>query len=222
MPETPHLLMIPMAVDVAATYFMALTGAIKGIERRFDIVGVLILSLAAGLGGSILRDGLFLQDGPPVVVRSSWYLLAVILSAVTGALLGRRLRTSDRGYLVLDALALSAYAILGLEKALALGLGSLPAAMVGTVGGCGGGMLRDLLAREDPLIFKPGQFYAMAVILGCGLFILLDGLLGMRAAAYLSMASIFGIRCISIYCDVRTSPVHDEGVFHLLRRRKDD
>lgn len=200
---------LPAVFDLCATFFFALTGALAAMERRYDWVGVSALALLTGVGGSLLRDGVFLQQGPPAVVRDGRFLFAVLIGCVTGAVMGNLIERFRKALAVLDALGLSAYGVVGAQKSLAAGL-SIPAAvLVGVVNACGGGLLRDLITREEPLVFKPGQFYVLASFLGCVLFTLLaaKGVVSLPLAALLAMVATFLCRVLAIAFNWRTSPV---------------
>src|SRR5688572_21451819 len=69
---------LPIWIDVAATFLFSITGAIIAIRRQYDLVGVFVLALASGLGGGLLRDGLFIQAGPPAAMRNGYYMIAVL------------------------------------------------------------------------------------------------------------------------------------------------
>lgn len=213
------MITIPLGVDLAATFLMALTGAAKGVARGYDVVGVAALSMAAGAGGSLLRDGLFLQDGPPAFLQNPLYLAVIALSAVVGVLLRERFNPDGKAYLVIDALAIGLYAVYGSEKALSFGLNAADSALVGALNACGGGMLRDLLSLEQPLIFKPGELQALALGLGCGLHV---GLLELgapsSAAAVASVGLIFCLRMLSIFCGWRTRPANESGMWITWKR----
>ena len=85
------------------------------MRREFDLLGLLGLSLATGLGGALIRDGIFLQDGPPAVVRNHAYLYAVAAAAALCLIFGRRALLSERLVAVVDAAALGAYAVVGMQ-----------------------------------------------------------------------------------------------------------
>ena len=72
---------LPVAFDLAATFLFAITGALAAIRKRYDLVGVLVLAFVTGLGGALLRDGLFLQGGPPAVITDGRYPVAVLAGA---------------------------------------------------------------------------------------------------------------------------------------------
>ncbi|WP_243357693.1 trimeric intracellular cation channel family protein [Fundidesulfovibrio terrae] len=214
-----HPFQLPIAIDLAAVFLMALTGAIEAIRREYDIIGLFVLSLATGVGGALIRDGVFLQRGIPAVLMDDRYLIAAAAAAVLGLAFGTRAVVSNRLIALVDALALGAYAVVGVEKTLHLGLGMVPAVLVGVVNACGGGVLRDLFSGERPMVFKPGQFYAFAALIGCIIYIPLRRYNVMEPlyAALISIAVTFGLRVLAINLDWTTRPVGETGI---LRRRK--
>jgi uncharacterized membrane protein YeiH len=215
MPTMSQGFTLPLSLDLFAVFLMAATGAIEAIRREFDLVGLLGLSLATGLGGAIIRDGIFLQDGAPAVVRNHAYLYAVALATVACLAFGRRAVLSQRLVALVDAAALGAYAVVGMEKSLAFGLDFAPAVLVGVINACGGGMLRDVLMGEEPLVFRPGQFYALAALIGCLTYPFLRQTLATPplAAALATIVVTFLLRVLAITRNWRTAPVRETGLF---------
>lgn len=191
---------LPIAFDVAASFLFAATGALAAIRKRYDVVGILVLALATGLGGALLRDGLFLQTRVPAVLADDRYLAAVVAGAAVGAWFGTHLLRLRLAMVLVDAVALGVYGVVGSQRALVAGLPFLSALLVGVVNAVGGGVVRDVLVREEPLIFKPGEFYALAAMAGCALFILLTDRLGVagEVAALPAVATSFAVRLLSI------------------------
>jgi uncharacterized membrane protein YeiH len=156
-----------------------------------------------------MRDGLFLQEGPPALTRDGRYLVAVLAGCVVGGWWGGWIERFPRAVAVLDAIGLGAYSVVGVSKSLATGL-SVPAAiLVGVINASGGGLLRDVIVREEPLMLKPGQFYALASLLGCVLFVALTRSGGMpaTAGALISIAAVFVLRMLAILLNWRTGAV---------------
>jgi uncharacterized membrane protein YeiH len=210
----PGRFQLPIAFDVAATILFAVTGAIAAMRKRYDLVGVVVLALVTGLGGALLRDGLFLQQGPPAVLEDGRYLAGVLAGAFAGTYFARHLHRLRLLFLLADAAALGVYGVVGAQKALAAGLPLVSATVVGVVNAVGGGVLRDVLVREEPLIFKPGEFYAVAAIAGCVLYVLLVSRLGVGelTAALAGIALAFSVRVLSIRLGWRTGAFSgDEG-----------
>ena len=116
MPE-PNIL-LPLAFDVTATFVAALAGALAAVRRQYDYVGVFALAFVTGLGGAIIRDGVFLQTGPPAAVRDNRLLLAVLAATLIGVGIDQLGRRVSRLVLVADAIGLGVYAVVGADRAL--------------------------------------------------------------------------------------------------------
>lgn len=200
---------LPIYIDLAATFLFAVTGALAALKRGYDWIGLLALAFATAVGGGLLRDGIFISQGPPVVTKDSRYVLVIVAGAGIGFLLREYVIRFNKVIAWLDALGLGAYAVVGIQKALGADLSVAAAILVGVVNAVGGGLLRDVLVREEPLFFKPGQFYVLAVLLGCVLFVTLALELRMEAmpAALITIAATFLFRVLAIHFNWKTSPV---------------
>jgi uncharacterized membrane protein YeiH len=203
---------LPIHLDLAASFFCAASGALAALRKRYDLVGIVVLSYVTGLGGALLRDGLFLQAFPSPVLQDWRYLGAVLAGAAAAAFFARQLHRLRIPFLVADALALGLYAVVGAQKALAAGLPALTAALVGLVNAVGGGILRDVLVREEPLIFRPGEFYALAAMAGCAAFLLLSVPLHVPpiAAAIVGVAVACAARLLSVALGWRTGAMWED------------
>lgn len=206
---------LPVLFDLGATFAFALTGALAAIKRHYDIVGVLALALVTGLGGGLIRDGLFLAQGPTPLLTNPHYLEAVVLAALCGVFFGNRIHRFARLIPIVDALGLGAYAAFGVQKSLLAGLAAPAAILVGLVNAVGGGVLRDLLCREEPLVFKPGQFYFLIALGGAVVFLFGTTILGWSAnqAAVAAVALTFVLRTLTITFNWRTAPVSSGSIF---------
>ena len=157
-----------LVLDLVGTFVFALSGATAGVKHRLDLFGVLVLSFAAGNAGGIARD-LLIGAVPPAAI-SDWRYLAVSLLA--GSVAFWRPSAIDRlrsPVLLFDAAGLGLFAVAGTEKALAFGLNSVMAALLGKVTGIGGGMTRDVLLAEIPTVLR-ADLYALAALAGAVLW----------------------------------------------------
>lgn len=206
---------LPVFFDLGATFIFAVTGALAAIKRNYDIVGVLALALVTGLGGGLIRDSLFLVQGPTPLLTNPHYVEAGVLGAVCGVLFGARIHRFARLIAIFDALGLGAYAAFGVQKSLHAGLAPPAAILVGLINAVGGGMLRDLLCREEPLVFKPGQFYLLVALAGAVVFLFCTATLGWPAqrAAVITIAVTFVFRMLTILFNWRTAPVSSGSIF---------
>ncbi|HVY70569.1 MAG TPA: trimeric intracellular cation channel family protein [Verrucomicrobiae bacterium] len=204
---------LPPAFDITAVFFFALTGVLAAVRRGYDFIGLFTMAFVAGLGGALIRDGLFLQDGPPALTKDGRYIVAVLAGCAAGWCIGHPLERFRKVIAVLDAVGLGTYSVVGVAKALAAGL-SVPAAiLVGVINACGGGLLRDVITREEPLLFKPGQFYAVASLLGCGVFVTVTRCttLGASRSALIAICGTFVIRVLAIAFNWRTTAIQPWG-----------
>lgn len=201
---------LPALFDLGATFAFALTGALAGVKRGYDIVGVFFLALVSSIGGGLIRDAVFIPGTAPTpLLTDPRYIQLILTATLVCAVFGNRIRQFRRVIAVIDALGLGAYAAFGTQKALLAGLAVPAAILVGVINAAGGGLLRDLITREEPLVFKPGQFYALAALAGSVLFVFFVTELELRptSAALATISLTFTFRILSILFNWRTSPV---------------
>ena len=196
-------------IDLAATLLFSMTGAMVAIRRKYDFVGLFVLALCTGIGGGLLRDGLFIQDGPPAAMRSANYLWAVLAGCLTAALFQRSVGKLNRLFLYADALGLAAYGVVGLTKSLEAGLSPLAAIFIGVVNAAGGSVIRDILTGSEPLVFKPGQLYVLASLLGVTTGAFLGKVLQapVLVAEGCAIAMTFAIRVLSIHFNWKSGAI---------------
>src|SRR3954466_81258 len=93
---------LPPFIDLGATVLFSITGATVAIRRHYDVVGVFVLALASGLGGGLLRDGIFIQAGPPAAMRDGSYITAVIIGCVVAILFFKHVSRLTKPFLIFD------------------------------------------------------------------------------------------------------------------------
>jgi len=208
-PLTIRIVALPPFIDLGATVLFSITGATVAIRRHYDVIGVFVLALACGLGGGLLRDGLFIQNGPPVAMRDASYLIAVLIGVVLAILFFTHVERLSKPFLIIDALATGAYGVVGASKSFEAGLAVPACIFVGVVNAVGSGLIRDVLVRDEPLLLKPGQFYVIASVLGVGGFALLVIVFGAPVvpSAITAIAITFVFRLLAIFFDWKTTSV---------------
>lgn len=202
---------IPPLFGYFAVYLWALSGAIVGMHKRFDMAGVFVIAVLAATGGSTLRDGIFLQTKPPVLT-DGWYLIMTLLATISVAFFRDRIARMtlvDRVINVIDAIGVPAFAVIGMQLSLAAGVPIPGVLFIGMVNGFGGGILRDLVVGDTPVALKPGRFYVSAAFLVCVIFVVLVVGLGVNnnLAAWSVIALFFLLRVLSMRYDWRTQPI---------------
>jgi len=198
--------LLPIEFELAATFLMAMTGVWAASRRGYDVVGAFTLAFVSGVGGGLLRDSIFLSQ-PPAVMQNGLFLVAVLAALVVGVLFHRLSLRFERLMAYVDAIALAVYAVVGADKALVAGISAVGAVVIGMTNAVGGGLMRDIVVREEPLLFKPGQFYVLAALGGCALFVALlqYGLLPVEKAAIASICVTLLLRLLAIRFNWTTS-----------------
>lgn len=188
---------LPLILDLVGTFVFALSGASAGFKRRLDLFGVLVLSFVAGNAGGIVRD-LLIGAVPPAAI-GDWRYLAASLFA--GAITFYRYGAVDRvrsPVLVFDAAGLALFAVSGTYKALAWGLHPMMAALLGMLTGTGGGIARDVLLAEIPIVFR-SELYAVAALAGAAVVVVGSMLQQPVALVFLAGVTVcLGLRLIAI------------------------
>jgi len=184
-------------IGMAAVAVSALTGVIEAERKEIDLVGATFVAVATGLGGGTLRDVLLSRN--IFWVADQTYLITAALCGVVIFFILRRRPVPNRWFLYPDALGLALFSILGTQAALQWHAPWLVASLMGVITGVFGGMLRDILCNEVPLIMRPGELYATAAWLGALFFILLQAL-GLHSiwASGLGMLMVLAIRLAAI------------------------
>jgi len=202
--------LLPIEFDLAATFLAALTGVWVASRRGYDLVGVFMLAFVTAVGGGVLRDSVFIKQ-IPLVMQDARYLWAVT-AAVAVALVTEKLAVRfEKLTAYTDALALGVYGVVGANKALIAGIAPEAALLVGICNAVGGGLIRDVLVRDEPLVFKPGQLYVLAALGGCAPFVVLSHVYGVDSnlAAWISIAITMLLRLLAIRFNWTTRSVRE-------------
>ncbi|ABA87863.1 membrane protein, UPF0126 and UPF0126 domain-containing [Syntrophotalea carbinolica DSM 2380] len=184
-------------LDLVGTGAFAASGAVAGIRRKMDLFGVMVLGLVTAIGGGTLRD-LLLGDNPPFCFKNEVYLyLALGVSLLTFALY-RHMTAMHQPLLYFDAIGLGTFVVIGTEKALHFDLGLLGAVIMGVITATAGGVIRDVLANQIPLILRK-EIYASACLAGGTLLVLLiQNGLPRPMALLIAAATVIALRLLAI------------------------
>jgi uncharacterized membrane protein YeiH len=198
-------------LDLLATFAGALAGGMLATRKHVDVVGVAVLGFVAGVGGGVLRD-LILGDQPPVAFRD-WRYAAVAAAAAFLVVLGPRAVVKTNPALrVLDAVGIGLFSAVACVKALEFGAPVITVILVGTVAAVGGGLLRDILMAQIPVVLR-AEVMASAAFAGCIVFVLADLIAPVQVAALACGATAAGIRGLALWrgWSAPAAPVVDES-----------
>ena len=185
-------------LDLIGTAAFAASGAWLGVRRRMDLFGVLVLGLVTAVGGGTLRD-MLLGDIPPFSLQDETYLYVAILAALFVFINRERFKLFEKPLLYLDAVGLGTFVVIGTTKALDFELGFLGAVLMGVMTATAGGVVRDVLANEVPLILRK-EIYASACLAGGVLLVILEQVdVARPTAALLAAVTVIVVRLLAIH-----------------------
>lgn len=195
------------AIGLVGVMPSAVSGALAAGRKRLDWVGVFVIATVTSIGGGTLRD--VLLGRPPFWIRDPNYVLASLLAAALTLIYVRFLAPPRRSLLVADALGLAFFSISGAQITAQLHMPSLVVVLMGTITGAAGGVFRDVLIGEVPLLFRQSELYATVAVAGVTVYLLLEKLGVDRTTATLTgMAVIAALRLAAIFWRIQL-PVFD-------------
>lgn len=196
---------IVFILEVFGTVAFASSGAMVAIQKKMDLLGVIVLGICTAVGGGVIRDTL-IGVTPPVTFRDPVYcLIATAVSVLTFLPAVRRELTRhtavyDRFMFWMDAIGLGVFTVIGVQAAFAavFECNRFLAVFVGVVTGVGGGVLRDVLAQNTPYIFVK-HFYACASLIGAWLCAVLWKPCGSGIAMLIGLAAVIVLRVLAAH-----------------------
>lgn len=197
-------------LDLCAVSVCAITATLEARRSELDLFGVAVIALIAGIGGGTVRD-LLLGRLPVYWIHDATYVAVGLTAGVLTFFLARRLRLPKNFFLIPDALGMALFTVIGTSIALKLGTPWLIAALMGVITAVFGGVIRDILCNEVPLIFRT-DIYATASLAGALLLIGLDASgAGHNAAVLLAMLGTVAIRLAAIRWHIHLPRLRDEA-----------
>jgi len=151
-------------IDILGTIAFAISGALVAMNKRMDPFGVLIIAFVTAVGGGTLRD-VMIGVEPVSWMRNMTFVYVIIGSAVFAVVFRKRISYLRKSLFLFDTIGISLYTVVGIETGLIAGLHPLVCIALGTMTACFGGVIRDILCNEIPVIFRK-EIYATACILG--------------------------------------------------------
>lgn len=181
---------------VVAVAVSAISGVLIAGKNRFDLFGMIVIALATALGGGSLRDMLLIKN--VFWIQNQLFLIVALCAGVVTFFYARRYRYSLKLFLIPDAMGLATFSIAGTMSALSSGAPWLVASFMGVITGVAGGIIRDTMCNEIPIVFK-STLYATISLFGGLVFIALIRLgLNVAIAATIAGILIFLVRLAAI------------------------
>ena len=161
-----------LALDLTGTFVFAVSGVLLAARRGFDITGGLVLGTMTGIGGGMIRD--VLLDRVPNALGQPIYLAPPLIATLLIYLIGKHVSRARIWIVTFDAIGLAIFSVTGTTIALGAGATYPAALLMGALTACGGGLMRDAVASEDPAIFTGTDLYLIPALFGAGLTLIAD------------------------------------------------
>lgn len=197
------------SLDIIGTFVFAVSGALIASKKEFDLFGVTIIAFVTAVGGGIIRDVLI--DYHPV----NWigdlnYIWTILIAVVFTFLFKSKIAPLSKTLFLFDTIGIGVFTLLGTEKGLNFGLHPFVAAVMGVISAVMGGVLRDVLTQQVPLIFKK-EIYALACFLGAFVFLILNYFeVSVNIQYFSTIATVVIIRLIAVKYKLKLPIIKDD------------
>ena len=176
----------------------AVSGALAAGRRHLDLLGVIVIAVVTAIGGGTLRD-ILLNRHPVFWIEDSTYLPVIMGAALLTVVYAKFFKPPHKALLLADAMGLALFSISGAQITQQVNSSATIIVLMGTITGTAGGVLRDVLLADIPVIFNRGRIYATAAIVGIVSYLLLQRLgIAAEVAALCGMILVFGLRLSAI------------------------
>ncbi len=197
-PMEPVQLLLRVS-DLLGVAVFAASGVLAAGRTRLDLLGVFVVAMVTAIGGGTLRD-LLLGRTPVFWVTDAIYLLVIIFATAVTVLYTRFSAPPLKALLVADALGLALFSITGAQVAEEIQVSWVVIAIMGATTGAAGGMMRDVLCNEIPLVLRGQQLYATASLVGVGVYCASGFLGGSKPlSTVIGMLTVLALRFASIF-----------------------
>lgn len=169
-PQIVEPIALPLWIDLGAVAVGSVYGATLATSRKAPLVGVLLMGMLFGFGGSIIRD--LLLNAPINPLTQGRYVPTAALSSIIGAVFGNQILKPRRVFYTLDALVIGMFVVIGAEKSLIYGMPLGSVIFIGTLTAVGGGILGDILTGQKPDIMTRGPWLASVALFGAIWFVI--------------------------------------------------
>ncbi len=185
------------AIDILGTVAFAISGVLVAMEKRLDLFGVLIIAFVTAIGGGTFRD-LLIGNTPVVWMRDLTYVSTIFITVVFAILFASKLKYLRKSLFLFDTIGIGLYTMVGIEKGLQADLLPIMCIALGTMTASFGGVTRDILCNEIPVIFRK-EIYATACILGGASYFLFVQLPIPESYAYVAaILIVIGLRILAV------------------------
>ncbi len=185
-----------LIIDILGTISFSISGVLTAVKKRMDPFGIFIIAFATAVGGGTLRDVLI--DAPVFWMYDLRFIYLIAGATVIAIIFRKKLGYIRKSLFLFDTIGIALYTIIGVEKGINAGFPPLISISLGVISACFGGVIRDILSNEIPIIFRK-EIYATACIAGAVTYILLNNTnINHNVVVLISGGIVFVIRLLAV------------------------
>lgn len=184
-------------IDILGTIAFAISGVLVAMDKRLDVFGVLIIAFVTAVGGGTLRD-LLIGIKPVGWLNAPVHLLIIVVTVLLAIIFVKQLKYVRKSLFLFDTIGIGLYTMVGIEKGLAADLLPVMCIALGTITACFGGVIRDILCNEIPVIFRKEIYATVCILGGLVYFILIQFPIKDTIAYSLAILTIIIMRVLAV------------------------
>ena len=185
-----------LIIDILGTIAFAVSGGLTAMKKRLDLFGIFIIAFVTAVGGGTLRD--ILIDAPVTWMNDLTFFYVIVIATVLAVIFRKKLNYVRRSLFLFDTIGIALYTIVGVEKGIAAGFSPVICVALGTMSACFGGVIRDILCNEIPVIFRKNVYATACILGGFAYFLLLETTLTADFVVLISGAIVIAIRLLAV------------------------
>ena len=199
--------MFYLIIDILGTIAFAISGVMVAMDKKLDLFGVFIIAFVTSVGGGTLRD-LLIGNTPVAWLKNPTFLITILSAIVIAIVFRNKLKYLRKSLFLFDTIGIGLYTMVGIQKGLLIGLSPIMCIGLGTITASFGGVIRDILCNEIPVIFRK-EIYATACILGGVGYFLLRKLPITDAYPYVGgIIIVIGIRLLAVWFKIALPSIY--------------
>jgi uncharacterized membrane protein YeiH len=189
--------MFYLVIDILGTVAFAISGVLVAMEKKLDLFGVVIIAFVTAVGGGTLRD--FLIGNTPVGwMTTPVYLITITATVIAAIIFVNQLRYFRKSLFLFDTIGLGLYTMVGVEKGINAGLSPVICIILGTITASFGGVIRDILCNEIPVIFRKEVYATICILGGIFYFVIIQFPVATKVAYAAAILSIIVMRLLAV------------------------
>tara|TARA_R110000868_G_scaffold66671_4_gene198451 strand:- start:926 stop:1537 length:612 start_codon:yes stop_codon:yes gene_type:complete len=196
-------------IDILGTIAFAISGVLVAMDKRLDVFGVLIIAFVTAVGGGTLRD-LLIGIKPVGWLNAPMHLMIIVVTVLLAIIFVKQLKYVRKSLFLFDTIGIGLYTMIGIEKGLAADLSPVMCIALGTITACFGGVIRDILCNEIPVIFRKEIYATVCILGGLVYFLLIQFPIENTIAYSMAIVTIIIMRVLAVQFKISLPNIYRE------------